>query len=290
MSANVNLQALYEVNAAPIDLLNEPQDNTLKTKLPFQVYLVMKDELLKPTISFKIDLPENERGANQGRVYTKLQQINQDPNDLNKQVFALLALGRFIADNPFQSLAGGGGGVSSIARSSVSKLLTEQLNNLASDLIQGVELNFGVNSSEDYSTGSLEQKTDLEVGLSKKLLNDRLTVTVGSSFGLEGPPTQNQNSTNIAGNVNVEYALSQDGRYRLRAYRRNQNEGVVEGQIIETGLGFALVVDYNKFKEIFQKRESRAERKARREENEKREQENRNKEAQEQKLKNEEPK
>jgi hypothetical protein len=289
MSANVNLQALYEVNAAPIDLLNEPQDNTLKTKLPFQVYLVMKDELLKPTISFKIDLPENERGANQGRVYTKLQQINQDPNDLNKQVFALLALGRFIADNPFQSLAGGGGGVSSLARSSVSKLLTEQLNNLASDLITGVELNFGVNTSEDYSTGSLEQKTDLEVGLSKKLLNDRLTVTVGSSFGLEGPPTQNQNSTNIAGNVNVEYALSQDGRYRLRAYRRNQNEGVVEGQIIETGLGFALVVDYNKFREIFQKKETKEQRKARREKNEQREQENRNKEAQEQKLKNEEP-
>ncbi|RYF49176.1 MAG: hypothetical protein EOO38_08475 [Cytophagaceae bacterium] len=85
----------------------------------------------------------------------------------------------------------------SLARSSVSKILTEQLNNLASDLIQGVDINFGVNSSEDYSTGSLEQKTDLEVGLSKKLLNDRLTVTVGSSFGLEGPPTQNQNSTNI---------------------------------------------------------------------------------------------
>ncbi|RZK79524.1 MAG: translocation/assembly module TamB [Pedobacter sp.] len=290
MSANVDLTALYEVNAAPIDLLGDPSQTTAKTKLPFQVYLMMKDELLKPTISFRLDLPENERGALSGEVYSELQRVNQDPNELNKQVFALLALNRFIAQNPFQSLAGGGGGVSTLARSSVSKLLTEQLNNLASDLIQGVDLNFGVNSSEDYSTGSLEQKTDLEVGLSKKLLNDRLTVTVGSSFGLEGPQTQGQNSTNIAGNVNVEYALSQDGRYRLRAYRRNQNEGVVEGQIIETGLGFALVVDYNKFKEIFQKKMTREERKERRERNKQREQENRNQEAEEQKLKNEEPK
>ncbi|MHA4896793.1 translocation/assembly module TamB domain-containing protein [Pedobacter sp. PWIIR3] len=289
MSANVNLTALYEVNAAPIDLLNDPTNIPAKTKLPFQVYLMMKDELLKPTISFRLDLPENERGALGGEVYTRLQRVNQDENELNKQVFALLALNRFIAENPFQSLAGGGGGVSTLARSSVSKLLTEQLNNLASDLIQGVDINFGVNSSEDYSTGSLEQKTDLEVGLSKKLLNDRLTVTVGSSFGLEGPPTQNQKSTNIAGNVNVEYALSADGRYRLRAYRRNQNEGVVEGQIIETGLGFALVVDYNKFKEIFQKKETKEQRKARKAKNEQREQENRNKEAEEQKLKNEEP-
>lgn len=289
MSANVNLTALYEVNAAPIDLLNDPTNMQAKTKLPIQVYLTMKDELLKPTISFRLDLPENERGALGGEVYSKLQRVNQDENELNKQVFALLALNRFIAENPFQSLAGGGGGVSTLARSSVSKLLTEQLNNLASDLIQGVDINFGVNSSEDYSTGSLEQKTDLEVGLSKKLLNDRLTVTVGSSFGLEGPPTQNQKSTNIAGNVNVEYALSADGRYRLRAYRRNQNEGVIEGQIIETGLGFALVVDYNKFREIFKKKETREQRRSRREKNEAREQENRDKEAQEQKLKNEEP-
>jgi hypothetical protein len=257
MSANVNLTALYEVNAAPIDLLNQPDLIEAKTKLPFQVYLMMKGELLKPIISFKLDLPENERGALSGQVYTKLQNVNRDESELNKQVFALLALNRFIASNPFESLAGGGGGVSTLARSSVSKLLTEQLNNLASDLISGVELNFGVNSSEDYSTGSLQQKTDLEVGLSKKLLNDRLTVTVGSSFGLEGPQPQGQSSTNIAGNVNVEYALSADGRYRLRAYRRNQNEGVIEGQIIETGLGFALVVDYNKFREIFHKRSRR---------------------------------
>jgi len=258
MTANVNLTALYEVNAAPIDLLNRPDDPTLKTKIPVQVYLIMKEELLKPAISFRLDLPENERGAN-SEAYTKLLQVNRDENELNKQVFALLALNRFIANNPFQSLAGGGGGINTLARSSVSKLLTQQLNNMASDLVQGVDINFDVNSSEDYSSGSLQQKTDLEVGLSKKLLNDRLTVTVGSSFGLEGGSSQqqNQNATNIAGNVNVEYALSADGRYRLRAYRRNQNESVIEGQIIETGVGFTLVVDYNRFREIFQKRRNR---------------------------------
>ncbi len=256
-AATVDLTALYEVNAAPIDLINEPDNIPAKTKLPFQVYLYMKDELLKPTISFKIDLPENERGALGGIVYTKLLNVNRDESELNKQVFALLALNRFIANNPFQSLAGGGGGVSTLARSSVSKILTEQLNNLASDLIQGVDLNFGINSSEDYSTGALEQKTDLEIGLSKKLLSDRLTITIGSSFGLEGPKTPGQSSSNIAGNVNIDYALSADGKYRLRFYRRNQNEGVVEGQIIETGIGFTLVVDYNKFREIFQSRKKK---------------------------------
>jgi hypothetical protein len=251
--ANVDLTALYEVNAAPIDLLNQPDLVQAKTKLPFQVYLMMTGELMKPIIKFKLDLPENERGALSGQVYTKLQQVNTDEGELNKQVFALLVLERFITDNPFQSLAGGGTNISSIARSSVSKLLTEQLNNLTSSLVKGVDINFNLNSSEDYSTGKMEQKTNLEIGLSKKLLNDRLIVTVGSTFGLEGTQQQGQGSSDIAGNVNIEYLLSSDGRYRLRAYRRNQNEGIIEGQIIETGLGFALVVDYNRFREVFQK-------------------------------------
>jgi hypothetical protein len=96
-------------------------------------------------------------------------------------VFALLLLNRFIGENPFASESGGT--VSSLARESASKILSQQLNNLA-DLISGVELNFDLVSSQDYTTGQLENKTDLNVGISKKLLNDRLKVT---SFGLEGP-------------------------------------------------------------------------------------------------------
>ncbi|ACU05664.1 translocation/assembly module TamB domain-containing protein [Pedobacter heparinus] len=254
-SANVDLTAMIEVNTPPIDLIGAQaasSSTTAKNKLPFQVYLMMTGELMKPIIKFKIDLPENNRGAEGGLVYGKLQSINSDEGQVNKQVFALLVLQRFIADNPFESLAGNGNGlVTNFARSSVSNLLTEQLNKMASDLIKGVDINFGINSSEDYSSGQLQNKSQLEVGLSKKLLSDRLIVTVGSSFGIEGQ-TAGQNSTNIAGNVNIEYLLSKDGKYRLRAYRRNQNEGVIEGQIIETGIGFALVVDYNKFREVFQ--------------------------------------
>lgn len=259
-SADINITALYEVNTAAIDLVADQVEtldastrNTYKQKLDFQVLLYLKGELLKPEISFKIDLPEDERASSVGAAaFAKLQQVNANESELNKQVFALLALNRFISENPFQSLAGGSS-TSSIARQSVSKLLTEQLNNLADDLIQGIDINLGVNSVEDYSSGNLENRTDLEVGLSKRLLNDRLTISVGSTFGIEGNRPTNQKSSNIAGNINVEYLLSADGRYRLRFYRRNETEGIVEGQIIETGVGFALVVEYNRFDEIFRR-------------------------------------
>jgi hypothetical protein len=62
-------------------------------------------------------------------------------------VFALL-LNRFIGENPFASESGTT--VSSLARESASKILSQQLNNLAGDLISGVELNFDLVSSQDY--------------------------------------------------------------------------------------------------------------------------------------------
>ncbi|WP_300598977.1 translocation/assembly module TamB [Niabella sp.] len=254
--ANADITAIYEVNTSPIDLVSaqlDATDNLTRTKsrqkLPFYVYLKMKGELLKPTISFQIDMRESDRNALNGIVNTRLQQVNANESELNKQVFALLALNRFIADNPFESLAGGTS-AGALARQSVSKLLTEQLNNLASDLIKGVDINFDLTSQEDYSTGQEKTKTDLNVAFTKRLLNDRLSVTVGNNFALEGANT-NQNAAQLASNVNIEYMLSRDGRYRLRAYRRNQTEGIIEGQIIETGVGFIIVVDYNKFGEVF---------------------------------------
>jgi len=85
------------------------------------------------------------------------------------------------------------------------------------------------------------------------LLNDRLRVNVGSNFELEGPSNNNQQASNIAGDVALDYQLSKDGRYMIRAYRKNQYEGVVEGQVIETGLTFIFTLDYDQFRELFGK-------------------------------------
>lgn len=259
-SADINITAVYKNEAAPIDLVDAQLGsttadvrNTYKQKIPFETELKMNGELLKPTITFDIVLPDGNNNVSTeiiNTTQTKLTQLRQQPDELNKQVFALLLLNRFIGENPFASEAGGTS-VSSLARESASKILSQQLNNLAGDLISGVELNFDLNSTEDYTTGQLENKTDLNVGISKKLLNDRLKVTVGSSFGLEGPQQTNEETNTIAGDVAVEYQLSKDGRYKLKAYRVNKYQVALQGQVVETGVSFILTLDYNKFKELF---------------------------------------
>ena len=271
--ATVDLTAVYLAKSSPYDLIQSQSDasgGTLKgeynQKLPFEVDLIMKGALMKPDLSFNIILPDN-KNYNVGKqvvdaVTNKLEVLRQEPSELNKQVFALLLLGRFIAENPFATSGGGGGSTAeSFARTSVSKLLTEQLNNLATGLVKGVDLNFDLQSTtDDYTTGERSNRTDLNVGLSKRLLNDRLTVTIGSNFQLEGAqPIQGaqQKTNNLAGNVAIDYRLSQDGRYAIRAYRKNEYEGVVEGYIVETGVGFIISVDYNKFSQIFLSKKQR---------------------------------
>ncbi|WP_308992319.1 translocation/assembly module TamB domain-containing protein [Mariniflexile litorale] len=262
-TANVNITAVYKVDASPLDLVDDQlvgitaeTRNTYKQRVPFETNLIMKGELLQPEITFDIILPDGNNNISTEIINTtqaKLEQIRRDEDALNKQVFALLLLNRFIGENPFESEAGGTSGTY-LAKQSVSKILSQQLNNLAGDLIKGFELDFDLQATEDYSSGEKEERTDLDVGLSKQLFNDRLKVTVGSSFGLEGTPQENEQATNIAGDVTADYLITKDGRYKLRAYRKNNYQVALQGQVIETGVAFIITMNYDKFRELFYKK------------------------------------
>jgi hypothetical protein len=180
MNAKLDVTAIYEVDIAPLDLVDDVVDESQRVyylqKLPFQVILDIGGELMRPEISFDIRLPEdrnyNVSGDVETNVRTRLSQLRRDESEINKQVFAVLLMNRFIGENPFAS-SGDAFSAGSLARQSVSKLLTEQLNALASGLIEGMTLEFDVASSDDYTTGERRSRTDLNVELSKQLLNDR---------------------------------------------------------------------------------------------------------------------
>jgi hypothetical protein len=257
MDADLDMTATYTLQAQPIDLVQVTgtQSNYYRQRLPFDVNLMIGGKMMKPEISFDIYLGKggNANTVSQDvtqNVEAKLAQLRDNPSEMNKQTFALIVLGRFIAENPFSSI--GGASAETMVRSSVSSLLTSQLNKLAGDLIAGVELNFDLQStSDDYSTGQAQNRTDLNVGVSKRLLDDRLKVTVGSNFEIEGAQQPGQKATNIAGDISVEYQLSRDGRYIARVYRKNQYQVTLQGQFIETGLGFIINMNYDEFKELF---------------------------------------
>jgi hypothetical protein len=255
--ATLDITATYTANTPSIDLIandlgarTQTEINKFKQKLPFLVTLKMEGELLKPKITFDISLPPNVL-ALWPDVDLKLQQIRAQESELDKQVFALLLLNRFVGEDPLQSAAGGGSSVGSLAFQSASQILTNQLDQLAGSLIKGVDIHFDLNQQQDFSSGTERDYTEMSVAVSKQMFNDRIQVTVGSNFDVQGEGNPNQQASNIAGDVAVDYRLTKDGRYMVRAYRKNQYQVVVEGQVVETGVSFILTFDYNKFRELF---------------------------------------
>lgn len=252
--ATMDISASYRVETSPLDLVinqvpisDQQQANMYKQRLPFLVYLNIRGDPLTPDISFELDMPVESRGAMGGSVYAKIKDVNTRESDLNKQVFALLILRRFVSDNPFESQAGNS--VEATARRSVSKLLTEQLNRL-SENVKGLELSFDVKSYEDYTTGEAQGQTAVQLGVSKSLLDDRLIVKVSGNVDIEGNATNQNSFTDYIGDLALEYKLTDDGRFRITGFR-NANYDIISGELIETGAGLIYIKDYNTLRELF---------------------------------------
>ena len=261
-NTTIDVTATYQANTPAYDLVTRQVSsvqelNYYKQSLPFNVDLHMKGNMMQPTFSFDVVLPEDKvypLAADQIElIQARLNQVRQDTGELNKQVFAVLILGRFVSDDPFSSGAAQSTGFAAVQ--SVSTFIGEQLNSAANKLVKGVDLSVDLPTTEDYTTGTMRQRTDLNVAASKRVLNDRLKLTVGNDFEVEGPQTNNNSnqSSLVPSNLAADYLLSSDGRYTVRVYRSNYNEGPLQGYVTETGVNFIVNVDYNRFKTIFAK-------------------------------------
>lgn len=257
MNATLDLRAIYHIETSASELMATQVSGAdtevatqFRQELPFLVYLNVQGDLLKPLISFRLDMPEDQRGAIGGNVYTRVQQVNVQEDELNKQVFSLLVLNRFF---PATGSDGTGGGTSAMARSSVSQVLSGQLNAFSNSLFgdTGLELDFDLDSFTDYQEGAPQNRTQLNVSAQQRLFNDRLVVQVGSQVDVEGSSNASDRANPIFGNVSLEYLLTENGRYRLRGFRKNQFESIIEGQLIVTGLSLIFNREFNKFWELW---------------------------------------
>jgi hypothetical protein len=255
LNAQIDIRASHLVETSPIDLIaSQTTDpamlNSYRQRLPFYVYLDIKGQLLAPLISFKIDMPPDKQSAFGGLVYAKILDINTRESDVNKQVFALLILRRFISENPLESQ---GSDVANTTRTSVSRLLSDQLNRL-SENVKGVQLSLDIKSYEDYSTGEAQGNTQVQLGVSKSLLNDRLVVKLSGNVAVEGENTTQKDASDYIGDIALEYKLTRDGRFRITGFRMS-NYDMIDGELTETGVGLLYIKDYNTLRELFKANE-----------------------------------
>lgn len=259
LDANLNITAIYNVRTSPAELMQAQLSGTdtqtrsqFRQVLPFMVYLKINGEMLQPEISFELDMAEQDRGAFDGNVYTMIQQVNQREDELNKQVFSLLVLNQFF---PMVGNDGSSGGSVNLARSSVSQILSSQLNTFSDRLFgnSGFSVDFDLDSYTDYQSGAAEDRTQLNVAAKQSLMDDRLVISVGGQVDVEGGNQQPGQGNAIFGDVSLEYLLDQRGRWRVKTFRKNQFESVIDGQLIITGISFIFNKEFNSFTELWKK-------------------------------------
>ncbi len=273
---------MYEVKAAASPIMaiqnttaSPSESGRFRQQLPFMVYLNISGELMTPQLSFDLDMPEDSQGAIGGQVYSRVQQLNEQEDELNRQVFSLLVFNRFF---PESGSDGSGGGAVAVARDNLNQALSGQLNALSDKLLgeSGVELDFGLDSYTDYQGSSPQDRTQLDITARKKLFDDRVIISVGSEVDIQGSNQEPGQENPLIGNVSIEYLLTEDGRYRLKGFRKNEYQNIIDGQLIVNGIALIFTREFNKYRELFRKtaREKQEEKEA----GEKKKQEKENKE------------
>ena len=256
-NADIDIKAAYKTRAGIANLmLTDPSatyDEAFQQQLPFLVLLNVDGKLLDPSISFGLELAEEAKGALSGSVEARLKDVRENENSLNKQVFALLVFNTFLP----QEGSSDGNVLANQARNSASQILTNQLNSLSNKYIKGVDVNFDMYS---YGGGTGQGNTDLNVNLAKSFADDRIVVKVGSTIAIEDNSSSSAQSSQqqFMTNIELEYKLTPDGRYRLLVFSKTDLEDIVIGRITRSGGGIVFQKDFDRFKNIFAPKDSTA--------------------------------
>lgn len=271
VNAQINLEAEYKnLDVAVNNLIQEyllyaPTEIRQQAAYATDVNLLMhlQGELYQPTINFEIAFPMLQ-GDLKNYTDNKLRVLQQDENELNRQVFGLIVLGQFLpSDFVLTGQSSENFGINTVSEfvsNQLSILLTDMLGEAVDnvDFISGIDVdldynrydnqidfagdNFYLNGQEYY----IRQKTSL--------WNDRVTLTVGGN--VTSAASQDDTGTMLGGDFIVDVILNDQRTWRLNIFyiRRPSLVGSLEGAgglDQQSGIGVSYEREFDSFKNMF---------------------------------------
>ena len=226
LKAKIDLSAIYETRpqVSPLILSANSADTnsyTSSQRVKAHCVLNLKNDLMAPDISFGLRFPEDENLSSKVGGYL----ANQD--NLSNQVASLLIFGRFANTGSTNYIPTTG-------------FLASQLSSLV-------------------STKNFDLNLENGVGGSLRLFNDRITIDGNINTNNNNTSTTNNQQANasaITGDVNIEYKISKDGRFRAKGFQRNDiNSDLLKrgNSQVEQGVGLFYRIEFDTFSELYQK-------------------------------------
>ncbi|HAS60109.1 MAG TPA: translocation/assembly module TamB, partial [Algoriphagus sp.] len=241
----MNLKAKYTetVSIAPLLARNSLQDqqSTSNRRFPVEVIMNLNGELLSPDINFGFDFSQF---PNTGDVQTAISsfqsRINNDEQEMNRQVFSVIMTRSFSPEGQFA-------GVNSFSNS-LGQLLSSQLNSFLGQVDKNLEVNFDLASLDQNALETFQ------LSVAYTFLDGRLRVSRDGGFT---DNTGNADAASIIGDWQAEYLLTDDGVYRIRIFNRNNFNTFTSLSLSKNvntyGVSISQNVSFNSFSELFQK-------------------------------------
>ena len=254
LGANLNIDAYYQLTADLAEILDEAVlSNTSRTSVPVQCLLNLTGLLTQPNVKFDLNLPNSEEELNRALQNT----VNTDEL-MNRQIIALLILGKFI---PPENLQNSNIFTQNELYSVVSSTLSAQLNNWASQMFDnwGFGVNFRTTGEGDTRTNEYEFNF---------VYSPTSRISINGNLGYRDDALS---STPFISDFDFEYKLIQSGKLRAKAYTHTNDYREFKKGLTTQGIGLIYSENFNSLKELWQSwqnniKESRLNNQQRREE------------------------
>ncbi|MBX7053143.1 MAG: translocation/assembly module TamB domain-containing protein [Flavobacteriales bacterium] len=238
-AAELDIDAIYKVSASLYDLIPDPNYQNGQ-RVPINLVMHLNGRMFSPGIEFSIALPNVDQVTR-----SRVDAIISTEQERNRQAFALLVLRRFVSPpnvaavhNNTNALAANG-----------TELLSSQISNWLSQISDDFNLGF------NYSPGDDISNEEIALALSTQLFNERLSLS--SNLGVSRNTSQtntSQNTTNLIGDIRIEYKITSDGKIRLVVYNESNDFRMAYTQQspYTQGVGVIYREDFDTFDEFLQ--------------------------------------
>lgn len=245
--ATIDINAIYNLKTSLYELLTSSNSNADRsTKVPVECVLNLSDNLANPLVKFNINFPTLD-------TQTKgfVQSLFASQDEINKQVFSLLILNKFYTPDYMNSTdmaernAGYQAGVTT-----ATELVSNQLSRWLSQISNNFDIGFSYRPGDNITTN------EIEVALSTQILNDRVTLSANGNVdvgGTKNVTSSSANSSNIAGDFDVEVKLNKQGTLKLKAYSHTDEKIVYNATETIQGVGISYQETFDTFRELLHK-------------------------------------
>ncbi len=230
MNIQIDASAAYSTTASLKDLFGTDfeQISTNRTSVPVNCLLYMKDQLMNPTLSFGIELPQSDES-----VASQVRSVISTEDMMMRQILYLLVFNKFYTPEYLQATTNTVG--LNETYSLISSTVTGQINNWLSKMTDDFTIGFNMRADGLGAESSQEYETQFQYQYNNRLL-------INGNFGYRYNDISNQP---LFGNLDVEYLLTPSGHWRAKAYTHTVDKYSMKEAHTVQGVGLMFKYDFN---------------------------------------------